>query len=219
LRPNTIPWFVGKIVLTILFYGYFRMTVEGEENVPSQGPLLLVSNHVSNLDPFAIGIALHRRVDFLSKQENFKIPLLSYFIRAWGAIPLNRRASDASAMRAAVRTIKEGRMLGIFPEGTRSTTGELQGFREGVARIALHFQIPIMPVAIIGAHAALPRGAWLPKPVPIKLRFGRPFDLSQFAGQAATQPVLEAAAQVIRSHVLALLEGEETVSAPSVPRT
>lgn len=212
LRPNSAPWLIGKIVLTILFYGYLRMVVEGEQNVPSTGSSLLVSNHLSSLDPFAIGIACHRKLHFLGKQEIFRIPVLSYFIRQWGAIPLDRHATDLTAMREAVKVIRRGEILGIFPEGTRSSSGELQRFREGAAKIAVRFGLPIIPVGVIGTHAALPRGAWFPRPVPVRLRFGEPFQLP-LPGRSQPEPTaLQAAAEVIRAHIASLLNDSELAS-------
>ena len=212
LRPNTLPWIVGKIVLTILFHGYLRMAVEGEDNVPSTGSFLLVSNHLSNLDPFAIGIACHRKVHFLGKQEIFRIPVLSYFIRQWGAIPLDRDATDVAAMRVAVKVIRQGEILGIFPEGTRSSDGELRRFREGAAKIALRFGLPIIPVAVSGTRAALPRGAWFIRPVPIRLRFGPPLELAPLARPQSEPAALPAAAELIRARIAGLLQEGESAS-------
>jgi len=210
LRPNTAPWLIGKIVLRIIFYGYLRMVVEGEQNVPSTGSVLLVSNHLSSLDPFAIGIACHRKVHFLGKQELFRIPVLAYFIRQWGAIPVDRKATDIAAMRVAVKVIRQGEILGIFPEGTRSTSGELQRFREGAAKIALRFRLPIIPVGAIGTRTSLPPGAWFPRPVPIKLRFGPSFQLAP-PGQPPPES-LQAAAALIRTRIASLLYDSDLAS-------
>jgi 1-acyl-sn-glycerol-3-phosphate acyltransferase len=209
LRPNTPAYLFGKALFAILFHTYVPMTVEGEENVPSDGPLIMISNHASNLDPFALGFACHREVNFLGKQELFRIPVVSYLIRQWGTIPLDRGSADASAVRAALGVLRQGKVLALFPEGTRSTTGELQRFREGAAKLALRLALPVVPAAIAGTHAVLPPGARFPRPRRVRVRFGAPFHLATGPEMRPSPADLAAAAELLRSHVAGLLAAPE----------
>ena len=110
-------------------YGPLRMRVIGIENVPHEGPLIVACNHVSYVDPVALGVALPRRVWYMAKAELFHIPVLGPTIAALGAYPVDRGKGDVAAIRGSVRVLKEGKAIGIFPEGTRNLTEMLPFIR------------------------------------------------------------------------------------------
>ena len=142
-------WTFCRIVFTLLW----RFKAEGAENLPRTGPVIVASNHLSYLDPVALGIGLPRMVTYLAKKELFEIPVLSFFVRGCGAYPLDREAGGVAAVRAALRVLKEGRCVGIFPEGTRNRSGAAPE-KGGAAFLAALSGAPVVPAAITGTKDA-----------------------------------------------------------------
>lgn len=153
---------------------YFRLTVEGKENMPKTGPVLLASNHCSHLDPPLIALSVFRRLTFLAKEELFSVPVLGSLILSFGAHPVARRQGDVKAIRTALRLLKEGDVLLIFPEGTRSEDGHLQIFENGLAWLSLRAGVPVVPMHITGTYEAYPKGARFPRPAKVHVRLGAP---------------------------------------------
>ncbi|GAC1423404.1 MAG: lysophospholipid acyltransferase family protein [Candidatus Velthaea sp.] len=139
----------SKIVFKLLW----RYQARGMENVPRSGPVIVAGNHVSYLDPVAMGIGLPRPITYLAKKELFAIPLLGAIVRGCGAYPLDREAGGVAAVRAALRVLKEGKCVGIFPEGTRNKDGNAEE-KGGAALLAALSGAPVVPAAIIGTRDA-----------------------------------------------------------------
>jgi 1-acyl-sn-glycerol-3-phosphate acyltransferase len=169
-------WLV-KAVLTPILRFFYRVRVEGMEHLPSTGPVILASNHVSFSDSIFLPMVLKRRVTFVAKAEYFDDPKTAWFFRAVGQIPIRREGGSASenALAAARAVLEAGGVFAIYPEGTRSPDGRLYRGHTGVARLALACRAPIIPVAMIGTKEAQPIGQVVPNPfVPITIRLGRP---------------------------------------------
>ncbi|MDO7786486.1 lysophospholipid acyltransferase family protein [Desulforamulus aquiferis] len=141
-----------RVVIRFALLIWRRPRVIGEENIPATGGLVVVANHVSNLDPIVMGCAINRQVHFMAKVELFKNVLLAAFLRTVGTFPVNREKSDRNAIRMALELLQAGRVVGIFPEGTRSKTGELLKPHIGAAMLAVKADVPILPMAIIGTE-------------------------------------------------------------------
>jgi 1-acyl-sn-glycerol-3-phosphate acyltransferase len=124
-------------------------------NVPADGPVIVACNHVSYLDPVVLGIGFRRPVTYLAKKELFAIPVLGGIITALGVYPLDREAGGVAAVRSALRALRDGRCIGIFPEGTRNLSGEVQG-KGGAALLAALSGAPVVPAAIAGTRHARP---------------------------------------------------------------
>ncbi len=135
-----------------LVYGFRAMA---PKNVPATGPVIVACNHVSYLDPVVLGIGFQRPVTYLAKKELFAIPVLGPIIVGLGVYPLDREAGGVAAVRAALRALKDGRCVGIFPEGTRNLTGEVQG-KGGAALLGALSGAPVVPAAISGTRRARP---------------------------------------------------------------
>lgn len=173
-RPNPVyraAWPLARFLLHLLF-GY---RVEGAEKVPEKGPVILAANHLSILDPIAIGAGIKRPVSFLARADVFRLPLLSWLLPRLYAIPVERGTGDLSAIKGAIRALEKGMAFGIFPEGTRSRSGRLQPFKTGVAAIAYRTGSPVVPVAVIGTEKAWPVGRKLFRlRQPIRVVYGDP---------------------------------------------
>ena len=156
-----------------------RLRVEGQERVPSIGPVLLAANHTSLLDPPAVGAATHRRLFYMAKAELFRIPLFGALIRAVNSKPVRREGSDPAALRQAVGLLRERKALLVFPEGTRGTEGVLGKAKAGVGMLALLSEAPVVPTFIQGTGRALPRGRLFPRPERVRVVFGPPLQFKR----------------------------------------
>lgn len=191
--------FLARIVLVVLR----RWEVLGRENLPASGGIILVANHVSYWDPVVVICAFNRKVHFMAKAELFKIPVIGYVIRISGAFPVRRDKSDRSAIRTAVKLLEEGQVVGVFPEGTRSHTGELLKPHLGAAMLASKTGVPMLPIAVSGTRGVFGK---------IKVRVGRPV-INRSVGKG-NKDDLEKASDRIMEQIAALL-GEQTASEKS----
>jgi 1-acyl-sn-glycerol-3-phosphate acyltransferase len=164
LKP--IAWALMRVL--------FRLEGRGTGHVPAQGPVLLVANHSSFLDPPLVGGVTPRQVTFMAKAELFQVPLLGTLIRHLNACPVRREGADASALRTALRVLQDGGVLLIFPEGTRGPEGTLREAKAGAGMLAVLSGAPVVPVHVKGSGRAWPRGQTLPRPAKVTVTFGRP---------------------------------------------
>lgn len=148
----------------------FRFRATGREHVPTAGPVLLVSNHQSHLDPVLIGVACPRQMRFLARHSLFFWPL-GWLIHSLGAVPIDRERGGLGGIKATLQLLKAGEAVLVFPEGTRSRDGRLQPLMPGFCALARRGGATVVPVAIEGAFAAMPRGSRFPRPRPIRLAF------------------------------------------------
>jgi len=173
-----MPWFyyVARVIVRVLLKLLTHCQVKGRENIPSQGPLLIVANHLSLADPPLLGVSLSRKVIFMAKKELFRFRLSGYFIGSLGAFPVHRGQLDRKALRQAHQILADGLALVMFPEGTRSRSGRLRPAFPGPALIAMRSGAPILPVGIIGTEKI--RGVtWLLRRPQITVNVGHPFYL------------------------------------------
>lgn len=188
-------------VLRALMPWYFEWTVEGADRLPDSGAAIVVSNHVNYLDPLAMGLTFRRPLHFMAKKELFDNPVVGWLLRKVHAFPVRRGQADRQAIRHALKILKEGEVLALFPEGTRSTTGDLQELQRGAAMLALRSGAPVIPMVILGAHEALAGGRKIPRRGPLTVRVGEPltFDYNGSNSEAIT-----AASHQIREALAAL---------------
>jgi 1-acyl-sn-glycerol-3-phosphate acyltransferase len=175
-------YWVMKVVLTPILVLAFRPKVQGLRRVPRQGPALLACNHTSYLDWLFLPLIVRtRRISFLAKIEYFtrrglRGRLQRYFFTATGQVPVDRAGADAAtaALTKATELLAEGRLVGVFPEGSRTRDGRLNRGRTGVARMAAASGVPVIPVAMIGVYDVAPPGTRIPRPRKVGVRFGEP---------------------------------------------
>jgi 1-acyl-sn-glycerol-3-phosphate acyltransferase len=166
-----------KIVLTPIFYVVFRIRITDSRQVPESGPVILAANHQSFCDSLFIPLSVRRRVTYLAKAEYFDDPKQAWFYRGVGQIPIRRGGGDESrrALDTAAEVLAAGKIIALYPEGTRADDGQLHRGRTGVARMALETGAPVIPVGIRGTTEVQPIGSRFMRPFrPVGLRFGEP---------------------------------------------
>ncbi len=172
-----MAYWVFKVLLSPLFLLLWRVKVEGRHHVPDHGPAVVAANHQSFCDSFFLPLVLRRRLTYVAKAEYFDDWKTAWFFRAAGQIPMDRGGGDASqrALDTATRVLKVGRLLGIYPEGTRAPDPRLHRGHTGAARLALGCNVPLIPVGIVGTRAVQPPGSRMMRPFqPVTIRFGPP---------------------------------------------
>jgi 1-acyl-sn-glycerol-3-phosphate acyltransferase len=150
---NDFLYDCAKYTFWVTFGTIWRMRVHGRENVPRTGPVIVASNHVSYFDPPVLGTASPRRIQYMAKEELFSIPILGPAIRAVGAYPVDRQGSVTAAIKRSVEVLRQGGVIGIFPEGGRNLTGSTQA-RAGVALLASLGNAPVVPARLTGTGQA-----------------------------------------------------------------
>ena len=175
---NALVYWPARLLIANAVLIYFRVRRLGREHIP-EGGVILAANHRSFLDPFAIGVCLHRPVYFMAKQELFTNRLLAWFLNCMGAFPLRRGASDHESMATALALLERGEAVVIFPEGTRISNGSLGKPKRGVGRLALQSGKPVVPIAVTGSDGA--RDGWKIKPVKVHVRCGPPLTFPRVA--------------------------------------
>ena len=208
-------WVVKAIVGPILRI-VFRPWAEGVEHVPRHGPAILAGNHLSFADHFFGPLYLKRKVISLGKSDYFtgsgiKGFLTRLFFSGVGTVPIDRSGGKASeaALRTGLRVLRQGDVLGIYPEGTRSPDGRLYKGKTGVARLALESRAPVIPWAMVNTFEMMPPGRLLPKlGLRPGVRFGKPLDFSRYYGMEEDRLVLRAVTDEIMYALMELSEQE-----------
>ena len=210
-------WLMKHIFVGPLLKLVYRPWVRGGENVPTDGPAILASNHLAVIDSFFLPLMLDRDIVFIGKQEYFtgkglKGRLVAGFMRGVGTIPVDRGGGKAgeAALNTGLRRLQEGGLFGIYPEGTRSPDGRLYRGKTGVARLALESGAPVLPVVMVGTNIAQPIGRKIPKVMRIGTVIGEPLDFSRFHGMEDDRFILRSVTDEIM-YALLSLSGQEYV--------
>ncbi len=197
----------------------FRPWVEGREHVPSEGPAILASNHLSFSDSFFLPAVLDRKVTFIAKAEYFTTPgvkgrLTAAFFKGVGQLPVDRsgaRGAGEAAIASGIQVLEGGELFGIYPEGTRSPDGRLyRGKPGGLARVALATGAPVIPVAMINTEKIQPPGKVMPKLLRPGIRFGKPLDFSRYQGMEGDRFILRSITDEVM-YAIMKLSGQEYV--------
>lgn len=168
-------WTLVRHMFYVVLRVLYRLHYDGQSNIPSQGPVIYVANHQSNLDPPAIGcLVWDRPFTSLARASLFKFKPFGWLLRLPGTIPIHRGRGDTPAVRAAIGELKAGGCILMFPEGSRSTDGAVRKFKAGVLVLVRRTKVPVIPIAVEGAFDAWPIGQRFPRlRGRIKVRAGR----------------------------------------------
>ena len=189
---------IFKVLCRIWFGLVFRTRVIGAENIPASGAFILAANHVSNWDPPFLGTFIDREVCYMGKEELFKNPVMAWVCRHLHVFPVKRGAADKTAIKTAVKILKDGKCFGIFPEGTRSKTGKLGKAEAGVSLIAAMTKAPIIPAAIVDTEKIFSSEVKFPR---LAVVYGTPM---KFTGSTKDRDALDAFAQSIMNEIAKL---------------
>lgn len=184
-------------IIRLIVSTCYRWRVIGRDNVPKDGAVILCCNHIGNFDPPLLGSGIERQVRFMAKEELFRIPVLSFLLTKFGTFPVKRGVGDRNAIRTALKLLEEGEVLGIFPEGTRSRTGELGKGMTGTAMFALKSEAAVVPVAIIGPWRLFR---------PITIRYGKPIDMTKIREKKTDSETLKEATDMIMASIQEIID-------------
>jgi 1-acyl-sn-glycerol-3-phosphate acyltransferase len=211
-------WLAKNLIVVPLLRLLWRFEVHGVHNIPKRGAAVIASNHIGILDSAFVPGAMPRHVAFLVKEQWFAgkgiaAAVRRGFMRAMGQLEIDRGGGSASetSLGSGVAVLSAGKLLGIYPEGTRSPDGRLHRGRTGIARVLLDMAVPVIPVAVSGTAEIMPRGAKFPKfGGRVIVTFGEPMDFSRYVGLTEDRFVLRAITDEIM-HEIGRLSGQEYV--------
>lgn len=186
----------GRAVCSIYLKSLYKIEVVGKEKFPKEGGVLLCSNHISNNDPPLVGVTCPREISFMAKEELFRVPVMKTIMHGIRAFPVKRGMSDRNALKGGLSLLKDGNVLGLFPEGTRSKTGELGTGLAGAGFFALRSSAAIVPCAIIGPYKRFSK---------IKVVYGKPIDFeavraNKLSAQEATDIIMDSIRELIENN-------------------
>jgi 1-acyl-sn-glycerol-3-phosphate acyltransferase len=187
----------------------FSLRTHGAYHVPREGPVLILANHESFLDPLAVGLAVRRRIRYLARKTLFRSGLFGNYLRSVGCIPVDQEGVAKEGIRASLDVLQAGHALLIFPEGERTHTGRMQPLKPGILLLMKRFPVTIVPVGVAGAYEAYPRKARIPKLSPLfwtstgaslGVSVGRPIPPTRFEGMER-DAILDTLFQEIQTQV------------------
>lgn len=203
-RGHPLYWLVRDITWFLSLF-YFRFRSFGSEHVPASGGCILTPNHVSFLDPPMVGCGLkHRVVHFMARDNLFDVPFMGWWYRKIGTIAIDRTKGDLAALRTALNGLKSGKVVCLFPEGTRSLDGELQQPKGGVGFLIAKAGVPVVPVYLDGTYRAWSKRAKWIKPARIRVVFGEPIQPEAFKTEAGAKPDYDKIVSMVMEHIAAL---------------
>ena len=192
-----------KLILPILLFPLTKIEIKGLNNIPTKGPGVLISNHTSNWDPVILAAYLPRKLSFMAKEELFKIFFIGLIVRNLEAIPVKRGAADRNAIRQSIKVLEEGKVLAMFPEGTRSKTGEVKDFQPGAAMIAYRGKATIVPVGLLNARN-IGKGLF----TKVTINIGKPLEINELCKEKITGEKLEEISKLLQEKVIELVENK-----------
>jgi 1-acyl-sn-glycerol-3-phosphate acyltransferase len=186
----------ARSVVAGVFKPWYRIEVSGLEYFPKEGGVLLCTNHIHNFDPLVVGITAPRPVHFMAKEELFNVPVLGNIVRNCNAFPVKRGKGDRESLRAGLKVLKDGNVFGLFPEGTRSKTGEIGKGLSGAGFFALRTEADVVPCAIIGPYKSLKT---------LKVVYGKPIAMDEMravkaSAEQVTDLIMSEIDKLIKEH-------------------
>ncbi len=168
---------IVKLTLRLFFIVYNRLTIHSTYQITMEQPYIIVSNHISNIDPIYIGVSFPRKLYFMAKKESFRYPIFRWILRYFGAFPVDRSRPDIKAIKTSIDILQKGKVLAIFPQGTRESEKELTEIKQGAAYFAVKTNTPIIPVYIKGTDKVMPKNRNVFKPKKVEIYIGEPIQI------------------------------------------
>jgi 1-acyl-sn-glycerol-3-phosphate acyltransferase len=212
-HPEMDPLYgICHYIILLVYDGFFRGEVVGVENLPKSGPFIVASNHASHLDPPAVGCNIPRQLAFFARKSLWNGKFATWWLNGVGAIPVDRDGtSDVGAMKAVLRTLQAGKILTLFPEGTRSPDGTLQPPKSGVGMIACRSRVPVVPARIFDSHIAFGRSGKLRLGTPMTIVYGKPLQPADYDDPKAGKERYQLASEKIMAAIAALREPKPVI--------
>jgi 1-acyl-sn-glycerol-3-phosphate acyltransferase len=206
---------IFHVLAWILLRSRGHLHVEGLENVPRKGPAIVVGNHIATVDPPMVGALVPRLdVHYMAKSEVFRTRFARFFLRGWNTFPVVRHSADRRALERGLQVLREGHILVLFPEGSRSTDATLTRGFPGAGFIARRSGVPVIPVAIWGSEDVLPKGVYMPRSADLHVRYGGPLQIpdrradgSRLDNQEAVDIMLRAVADMLPERYRGVYDG------------
>lgn len=181
---------------------------EGMENIPKEGAFIIAANHSSYMDHLVVGSTmipyLDKKVHYLAKKEHFENFIERKCYNYFGAIPVDRQSGGKSALRSAIKELRQGEIIAMYPEGTRSLTGKIQKAKTGIARLVLAAKVPVLPIGLIGAFEILPKGRHMPKAKRADINIGKPIYFGKYYKKQVTKKLLREITTIIMKEIAKL---------------
>ncbi len=202
MKRRSLVFIIGRALAVPIFKLLFHYKVKGKKNLPKEGAYIVCPNHLSNADPMLVSMTQKRQIYYMAKAELFKNPIASAMIRELGAFPVERGAGDGKAIETAEEVVKDGRLLGIFIEGTRSKTGEFLRPKSGAAVIAFQTKTPVIPVCVT------PKNKKIKLFQRVVISWGKPLSLEELGLKEGTPSELRNASRIIMDEIKKMREIE-----------
>lgn len=200
-------YFIIKMISWIIFKCFFGLRITGSKNLPKSGPFIVVANHSSVFDGFILAASIKPKITFMVATYLFKINFYRYILQGVDAIPVQRDGSDISALKKSIKALKQGGILGIFPEGRMKKEEDSTSVKAGAAYLATKINVPIVPIAIKGAGEALPVGRKWPKLSRIEVRIGKPIITSKTSNK--NKKIIE---KIVNTYMKEIYRGERNAT-------
>jgi 1-acyl-sn-glycerol-3-phosphate acyltransferase len=177
---------IGWSCFRMMYATYFRWRVFNAERVPSQGGVILASNHASFLDPPLVGSGLKRDINYLARESLFRYPGIGALLRSWNAVPVDRDGGGAKGLKIILERLLAGNGIILFPEGTRTKDGQLQPARSGIGLTVIKSTAPVVPVRTFGTFEAFGRNHKFPRPHRVAVKYGLPINFEKLRAESKT---------------------------------
>ena len=201
-------WCTLQTILQNFFCVWLGYRSIGHEPLEKQNGALILANHQSFLDPLLVGLPLHRPISFLARDSLFRVPVIGWILKNTHVMAINQEAASTASLRQTIRKLQHGFLVGIFPEGTRTDTGQMNEIKPGFTAVIRRAKHPVYPVGIAGAYQALPIKSWFLKPTRVRVVFGKPIsveELEKYSHRDRDAELIE----LVRSRIAACCETAE----------
>lgn len=190
-------WFLARVII----FPIYGVKIYGLQNLPRRNGVIVAANHASEFDPIFVGVGMYRKIHYMAKAELFRHPVIGWFLRQLGAFPVRRGGADRQAIKQSLGLLQEGQVLGIFPEGHRSRSGELQSPHTGVALLAIKAGVPVVPAAITGNEHLTVKNIFARRKQRVEVRYGSPLNPADFTQGLSEKEALQVFSQKVMEEI------------------